>query len=146
MQPGPNPLGDLAPDDDIVQPVPQAQLTPDPPAPEPEAIDLSWITADRAQNMVFEDVPEQHKRMLARAARVYSSDPLFLIVAATLTREYFKAFLQLDPKSPHYEMQCVRAQMACRIVGDVIGQYAKVGQYGSLDDAEARRLVEGSKS
>ena len=138
QQPNPPPLDDLG----DLTPAPMAQLTPSP------EVDLEMPSSDldpeAAKDLVFDEVPEVHKRTIANDARRYfTSDAAFLVAVATLTRQYQIDFNELNPREPNYERLCVRAQITIGVLGDLVGQLGAIAQYNAVDQARVRATARG---
>src|SRR5690348_10721776 len=98
---------------------------------------------------VFEDpdlTPAKNPtRSQAAQAREISSDPVFNLACANLTKHYMREFVSLDPKrlGIHFADACVRAQLMLNVVGDVVTQLKMIADHGKVDAAATQRTMRG---
>jgi hypothetical protein len=135
-------LGDLTPP---VEAKPLATLTPDKPAEDREALPVLGLTVEDVGEQAFGDLNENLKRQVGAHARALSQDPTFLIACNGLTREYVKRFLQLSPKSPGFADQCMRANLACNVVGDVLAQLALMAEHNRVPNENIDNTMRGPR-
>lgn len=128
-------------------PTPQPLATMTPPAEvDLDAPIFTDIAPEEAKDLDFEHVPDVHKRAVANTARRHlMTDSTFLIAVRTLALMYQEQFSSMTGREPNYERQCVRAQVAMSVIGDIVGQLDQIAANGDLDPQRVRTTVRGTE-
>lgn len=93
------------------------------------------------------DVIPPDRAMAVQARQLLQDNPAFAKAGADLTKSYMKNFCELSPTSPngsvnpHFELQCMRANIMLNVIGDVLGHLVTMADHHKVDDDRIKRTM-----